>query len=82
MGGWKKTQGRVPPRFMNEELCHRNMAFSLYQADEMPLMKAGEATVEPLGGGVHRVRVELSEHEADADDPGQGRENTSSVPTC
>jgi hypothetical protein len=60
MGGWKKTQGRIPPRFMNEELCHRNMAFSLYQADEMPLMKAGERTVEALGGGVHRVRVELT----------------------
>jgi hypothetical protein len=59
MGGWKKTRGRVPPRFMNEELCHRNMAFSLYQADEMPQMKAGETWVEPLGGGVHRVRVEL-----------------------
>lgn len=58
LGGWKKTQGRVPPRFMNEELCHRNMAFSLYQADEMPQMKAGEATAEPLGG-VFRVRVEL-----------------------
>jgi len=60
MGGWKKTQGRVPPRFMNEELSHRNMAFSLYQADEMPLMKTGETSVEALGGGVYRVRVELS----------------------
>ena len=60
MGGWKKTQGRVPPRFMNEELCHRNMAFSLHQADEMPQMKAGESTVEAIGGGVHRVRVDFS----------------------
>ncbi len=60
MGGWKKTEGRVPPRFMNEELAHRNMAFSLYQADEMPQMKAGAATAEALGGGVHRVRVELT----------------------
>jgi hypothetical protein len=60
MGGWKKTQGRVPPRFMNEELCHRNMAFSLYQADEMPQMKAGETTVEAIGGGVYRVRVDFS----------------------
>ncbi len=59
LGGFKKTQGRVPPRFMNEELCHRNMAFSLYQADEMPQMRAGESTVEALGGGVYRVRVEL-----------------------
>jgi hypothetical protein len=59
MGGWKKTQGRVPPRFMNEELCHRNMAFTLYQADEMPQMNAGETTVEPLGGGVSRVRIDF-----------------------
>jgi hypothetical protein len=59
VGGWKKTQGRVPPRFMNEELCHRNMAFSLFQADEMPQMKAGAATVESLGGGISRVRVEF-----------------------
>jgi hypothetical protein len=60
MGGWKKTQGRVPPRFMNEELCHRNMAFSLYQTDEMPLMKMGETKVEAIGGGVYRVRVDIA----------------------
>ncbi len=59
MGGWKKTYGRVPPRFMNEELAHRNMAFSLYQADEMPLVQLGEPTVERVGGDVYRVRVEL-----------------------
>ena len=60
MGGWKKTQGRVPPRFMNEELCHRNMAFSLHQAAEMPLMKSGETSVEAVGGGVSRVRVDFT----------------------
>jgi hypothetical protein len=60
MGGWKKTQGRVPPRFMNEELCHRNMAFSLHQAGEMPLMKSGETSVEAIGGGVSRVRVDFT----------------------
>lgn len=59
MGGWKKTYGRVPPRFMNEELAHRNMAFTLYQADEMPLVRMGEPTVERVGGDVYRVRVEL-----------------------
>jgi hypothetical protein len=60
LGGWKKTQGRVPPRFMNEELCHRNMAFTLFQADEMPQMKAGETTVEAVGGGVYRVRIDFA----------------------
>jgi hypothetical protein len=61
MGGvWKKYQGRVPPRFMNEELCHRNMAFSLYQADEMPLVRMGETSVEKVGGDVYRVFVDFS----------------------
>lgn len=59
MGGWKKMRGRVPPRFMNEELSHRNMAFSLYQADEMPLMKMGATRVEKVGGDVYRVRVDV-----------------------
>ena len=61
MGGrWKKTMGRVPPRFMNEELCHRNMAFSLYQADEMPMMKMGETKVKKISGDVYRVWVDLT----------------------
>jgi hypothetical protein len=61
MGGvWKKFQGRVPPRFMNEELCHRNMAFSLYQADEMPLIRLGETSVEKVGGDVFRVFVDIT----------------------
>lgn len=59
MGGWKKMRGRVPPRFMNEELSHRNMAFTLYQADEMPMMQLGEPTVEKVGGDVYRVRVDI-----------------------
>ena len=61
MGGvWKKYQGRVPPRFMNEELCHRNMAFSLYQADEMPLVRLGDVEVEKLGGDLRRVFVDIA----------------------
>ena len=59
MGGWKKMRGRIPPRFMAMELFHRNMAFTLYHADQMPLMSMGETSVEPLGGGVSRVRVEI-----------------------
>jgi hypothetical protein len=61
MGGvWKKYQGRVPPRFMNEELCHRNMAFSLYQADQMPLVHLDGAEVERIGGDVYRVYVDIT----------------------
>jgi hypothetical protein len=60
IGGVRKTYGRVPPRFMTEEMCHRNMAFTLYQADEMPMMKIGETKVEGLGEGVFKVWVDLT----------------------
>lgn len=59
MGGWKKTRGRLPPRFMTEELCHRNMAFTLYQADEMPLMSIGETKVTRVADNVYEVLVDL-----------------------
>ncbi len=59
-GAFKKTFGRLPPRFMNEELCHRNMAWTLYQADEMPKVALGETKVEKLGDNVYKVWVDLS----------------------
>ncbi|OHB71336.1 MAG: hypothetical protein A2V70_15080 [Planctomycetes bacterium RBG_13_63_9] len=36
VGGLKKSWGRQPPSFLLEEECHRNMAFTLYHADQMP----------------------------------------------
>jgi len=59
-GSWKKTRGRVPPRFMNEELCHRNMAFTLYVADEMPMIELGETKVEKINGDVYKVWVDIT----------------------
>lgn len=59
-GEWKKFMGRVPPRFMNEELCHRNMAFTLYQADEMPMIKIGETQVKKMGDNVYRVWIDFT----------------------
>jgi len=60
LGGWKKTFGRINPRFMSMELFHRNMAFTLYHADQMPLMSMGDATVERLEGDLYRVRVDIT----------------------
>lgn len=40
-------------------MCHRNMAFSLYQADQMPQMAMGNAAVDALGRGTYRVRIEV-----------------------
>jgi hypothetical protein len=59
-GAFKKTFGRVPPRFMNEELCHRNMAWTLYQADEMPKVAFGPSKVEKLGDGIFKVWLDVS----------------------
>ncbi len=59
MGGWDKFFGRINPRFMSMETFHRNMAFTLYHADMMPLMKVGESRVESLGGGMYKVQVDL-----------------------
>ncbi len=36
VGGLKKNWRRQPPSFLLEEECHRNMAFTLYHADQMP----------------------------------------------
>jgi len=59
-GSWRKTTNRVPPRFMLEELCHRNMAFTLYQADELPMIQLGAATAEKVSGDVQRVMVDIT----------------------
>jgi hypothetical protein len=60
MGGWKKLSGRVNPRFMSMELFHRNMAFTLWHADQMPLMSMGDAEVERVQGDVWRVRIPIT----------------------
>jgi hypothetical protein len=59
-GSWGRFTSRVPPVFMLEELCHRNMAFTLYQADEMPRIELGETSVDKLGDGVFRVFVDIT----------------------
>ncbi len=57
VGGWTRRSGRVPPSFMIREMCHRNMAFVLYHASEMPLVRAGEATSGDAGGGLRVVEA-------------------------
>jgi hypothetical protein len=60
MGGWNKYGSRVNPRFMSMEVFHRNMAFTLYHADQLPLMTMGETKVESLGGGMSKVWVDIT----------------------
>ncbi len=59
MGGWNKFGSRINPRFMSMEVFHRNMAFTLYHADQMPLMRMEGTRVESLGGDMYRVWVDI-----------------------
>jgi len=54
-----KLSGRVPPTWLLEELCHRNMAFCLLHAYEMPLPIVKKVSSEKLGSGLYRLKVAL-----------------------
>ncbi len=55
VGGAVKSWGRQPPSFMLEEECHRNMAFVLYHADQMPLVRLGNVEARREANGVWRI---------------------------
>jgi hypothetical protein len=59
IGGLKKEWGRTPPSFLLEEELHRNMAFTLYHADMMPLLEISEVKVEKLGDGLFKIWVTI-----------------------
>jgi hypothetical protein len=59
IGGWVKMSGRVPPSFHLEELCHRNFAFTMYHAEQVPLIELTGVEVAPLGGDLKRIRVDV-----------------------
>ncbi|MBM3336011.1 peptidase M14, partial [Candidatus Sumerlaeota bacterium] len=59
IGGEKKEWGRIPPSFLLEEECHRNMAFTLYHADMMPLLKISEVKIEKLADGLCKIWVAI-----------------------
>jgi hypothetical protein len=60
VGGFKKNWGRQPPSFLLEEEAHRNMAFSLYHADQLPLITIDSVTEKPLPGGITEVTAVVS----------------------
>jgi hypothetical protein len=57
IGGEKKEWGRTPPSFLLEEELHRNMAFTLYHAGTLPLLRISDVNVTLLGGRLFRVWV-------------------------
>ncbi|MGE5295671.1 MAG: M14 family metallopeptidase, partial [Solirubrobacterales bacterium] len=59
IGGLKKEWGRVPPSFLLEEELHRCMAFALYHAGVMPLLRIADVSVEPLGDRLFKIWVTI-----------------------
>ncbi|MFQ5746722.1 MAG: M14 family metallopeptidase [Gemmatimonadota bacterium] len=55
VGGVKKQYTRAIPGFLLAEEAHRNMAFTLYQADEMPLVRVDSIATRSLGSGLTEV---------------------------
>jgi hypothetical protein len=60
VGGGTKWSSRIPPPFMLEEECHRNFAFTLYHAGQMPLLRFAAATATEVAPGLYQVDVEVA----------------------
>jgi hypothetical protein len=59
IGGFKKTLGRLHPGFLIETDAHRNAAFCLYNAYEMPLLEVTNISVKNLFGGLKEVSATI-----------------------
>lgn len=59
VGGATKNWIRQPPSFLLEEECHRNMAFVLYCADQLPRVRVQQVEVKDLGGDLKQVTAIL-----------------------
>lgn len=57
IGGFKHDTGRPPEGFLLEEECHRNAAFVLFHAHQMPRLAVQEPKVQRAGDGLWRVEV-------------------------
>ena len=59
IGGTKKFSNRVTPPWMLEEGCHRNFAFTMFHADEMPQVEWGVLKIEAVSKRLWAVTVEV-----------------------
>lgn len=55
VGGTVRQSQRVPPAFLLEELCHRNAAFVIHHADQMPRVVWHEVQRERLSADTFAV---------------------------
>ncbi len=60
VGGFRKEWTRQPPSFLLEEECHRNMAFVVYHADQMPQIKVQSLESRALEGGLMEITAVIT----------------------
>lgn len=60
IGGIKKSWTRTAPSFMIEDMCHRNMAFTLFHLYHTPKVSVDSITVKNLAGGLKEVTAVIS----------------------
>ncbi|MGE0706543.1 MAG: M14 family metallopeptidase [Planctomycetota bacterium] len=58
-GGYRQDVGRIPEPWMLESECHRNAAFVLFHARQLPKLALGEVRVRRMGEGLWRVDVPI-----------------------
>jgi hypothetical protein len=59
IGGVKKFGRRVPPLFRLAETSHRNAAFCLYHADQLPRLSFDEVKVKKLEKDLYQIDVAI-----------------------
>ncbi|MBN1559597.1 peptidase M14, partial [candidate division KSB1 bacterium] len=59
IGGIKKSWTRTAPSFLLEDMCHRNMAFTLLHAYHLPQISIDSVQVTSLGNGLSQIDVIL-----------------------
>ena len=60
IGGTKRTWGRMPPSFLLEEECHRNMAFTIMQASFLPSISIDTVARKSLPNGLVEITAAIS----------------------
>jgi len=64
VGGFRHDTDRVPEGWMLEEDCHRNAAFVLYHASQLPRIRFGEPEIERLDGDLWRLHLPVTNDRA------------------
>jgi len=59
IGGGTKFSSRIPPPFMLEEECHRNFAFTMFHAQNMPLLSFEWSEVKRLGENLWQITCDV-----------------------